>query len=98
MLTWKYWPYFITFDNHIQPEMFRFIQNVGDYFNTGYFTEDFDRKVIDKSGYDAEAIASVVQLNSGKPVFTDDPDVFAEVFINDGITPHGDSPLSVRLC
>ncbi len=36
--------------------MFRFIQNIGDYFNTGYFTEGFDKKVIDKSGYDSEAI------------------------------------------
>lgn len=39
--------------------MFRFLQNTGDFFNTGYFTEDFDQKVIQKSGYSADAIDSI---------------------------------------
>lgn len=38
--------------------MFRFIQNIGDFFNTGYFTEDFDKKVLAKSGYSSEDAAA----------------------------------------
>ena len=34
--------------------MLRFIENIGDYFATNYFDEDFARKVFDKSGYAAE--------------------------------------------
>lgn len=34
--------------------MIRFIENIGDYFATNYFDEDFPRKVFDKSGYAAE--------------------------------------------
>jgi hypothetical protein len=38
--------------------MFRFLQNIGDYFNTGYFTEDFPKKVFEKTGYAAEDISN----------------------------------------
>lgn len=31
--------------------MIRFIQNIGDYFSTTYFDEDFPSKVLDKTGY-----------------------------------------------
>ncbi|MBL7791120.1 MAG: hypothetical protein JNK77_02265 [Saprospiraceae bacterium] len=34
--------------------MLRFIQNIGDYFASNYFDEDFLRKVTDKSGYAAD--------------------------------------------
>ena len=34
--------------------MIRFIENIGDFFATNYFDEDFTGKVIDKSGYDAD--------------------------------------------
>mgnify|MGYP003578008243 CR=1 FL=1 len=36
--------------------MIKFIQNIGDYFSSNYFDEDFIRKVIDKSGYAAEDV------------------------------------------
>ena len=36
--------------------MYRFIQNIGDFFTPGYYTEDFASKVIQLSGYDNEAI------------------------------------------
>lgn len=36
--------------------MLRFLENIGDYFATNYFDEDFPRKVFDKSGYAAEDI------------------------------------------
>lgn len=31
--------------------MIKFLQNIGDYFSTNYFDEDFAKKVLDKSGY-----------------------------------------------
>ncbi len=31
--------------------MIRFIDNVGDYFSTTYFDEDFPSKVLDKTGF-----------------------------------------------
>jgi hypothetical protein len=34
--------------------MIRFIQNIGDYFASNYFDEDFLRKVVDKSGHAAD--------------------------------------------
>ena len=34
--------------------MIKFLQNIGDYFSTNYFDEDFAKKVLDKSGYAAE--------------------------------------------
>ncbi len=34
--------------------MLRFLENIGDYFATNYFDEDFPAKVFDKSGYAAE--------------------------------------------
>lgn len=36
--------------------MIRFIKNIGDYFSSNYFDEDFTAKVIAKSGYDAEGV------------------------------------------
>ena len=36
--------------------MYRFIENIGDFFNPGYYTEDFINKVIALSGYDSEAV------------------------------------------
>ena len=44
--------------------MYRFIQNIGDFFTPGYYTEDFASKVIQLSGYDNEAIK---ELNSRFP-------------------------------
>lgn len=35
---------------------YSFIENVNDFFSTGYFTEDFPKKVFDKSGYSADGI------------------------------------------
>lgn len=35
---------------------YSFIENVNDFFSTGYFTDDFQKKVFDKSGYSAEGI------------------------------------------
>ena len=35
---------------------YSFIDNVNDFFSTGYFTEDFQKKVFDKSGYSANGI------------------------------------------
>jgi hypothetical protein len=37
--------------------MIKFIQNIGDYFSSNYFDEDFTRKVLDKSGYVAEEVS-----------------------------------------
>jgi len=36
--------------------MIRFIQNIGEFFASNYFDEDFSKKVQDKSGYDWDAI------------------------------------------
>lgn len=36
--------------------MLRFIQNIGDYFSSNYFDEDFTSKVLAKTGYNAEDI------------------------------------------
>lgn len=35
---------------------YSFIDNINDFFSTGYFTEDFQKKVFDKSGYSLEGI------------------------------------------
>ncbi len=40
--------------------MIHFIHNIGDYFASNYFDDDFSKKVIEKSGYGADAI---IQLN-----------------------------------
>lgn len=34
--------------------MFKFLENIGDYFSGNYFTSDFNKKVIEKSGYSDE--------------------------------------------
>lgn len=34
--------------------MIKFVENIGDYFSTNYFDEDFIKKVTDKSGYASE--------------------------------------------
>lgn len=36
--------------------MLKFIQNIGDYFSSNYFDEDFTAKVLAKTGYAADAI------------------------------------------
>ena len=36
--------------------MIKFIQNIGDYFSSNYFDEDFGAKVLAKCGYGAEDI------------------------------------------
>ena len=36
--------------------MFKFIQNIGDYFSSNYFDEDFNAKVFAKTGYAAEDV------------------------------------------
>ena len=35
---------------------YSFIDNINDFFSTGYFTEDFQKKVFDKSGYSQDGI------------------------------------------
>lgn len=45
--------------------MYRFIQNIGDYFNPGYFTEDFKTNVFGASGYESEAIKEFNKRFSG---------------------------------
>jgi len=39
--------------------MIRFIENVGEYFASNYFDEDFSRKVQDKSGLDRNSIKQI---------------------------------------
>ncbi|MBS1778811.1 MAG: hypothetical protein JST70_05775 [Bacteroidetes bacterium] len=41
--------------------MIKFIKNIGDYFSSNYFDEDFTAKVLSKTGYDAE---NIKKLNS----------------------------------
>ena len=36
--------------------MYRFIQNIGDYFNPGYFTDDFKDSVFKEAGFDNESL------------------------------------------
>lgn len=38
--------------------MFKFLENIGDYFSGNYFTSDFNKKVIDKSGYAEDDLKS----------------------------------------
>jgi hypothetical protein len=38
--------------------MFKFIENIGDYFSGNYFTADFKKNVIEKSGYGDEDLKS----------------------------------------
>ena len=45
--------------------MYRFIQNIGDYFNPGYFTEDFKSNVFGTSGYDSDSIKEFNKRFSG---------------------------------
>lgn len=45
--------------------MYRFIDNIGDFFNPGYYTEDFINKVIALSGYDSEAVKELNKRFSG---------------------------------
>ena len=48
--------------------MIHFIQNIGEYFASNYFDEDFSKKVIEKSGYSNEAIREFnQQVNRLKP-------------------------------
>lgn len=48
--------------------MIHFIQNIGEYFASNYFDEDFSKKVIEKSGYSNEAIKEFnQQVNRLKP-------------------------------
>lgn len=50
--------------------MIHFIHNIGDYFASNYFDEDFSRKVIEKSGYSTEAIKQLEQTIGGlKPEY-----------------------------
>ena len=34
--------------------MIKFIENIGDFFSSNYFDEDFVKKVHDKSGYSSD--------------------------------------------
>ena len=36
--------------------MINFIDNIGEYFASNYFDDDFTKKAIDKSGYSADAM------------------------------------------
>lgn len=41
--------------------MIHFIHNIGDYFASNYFDEDFPKKVIEKSGYSIDAVKQLEQ-------------------------------------
>ena len=45
--------------------MYKFIDNIGDFFTPGYYTEDFIQKVIALSGYDGDAIKEFNKRFSG---------------------------------
>jgi len=45
--------------------MIKFINNIGDYFSSNYFDEDFGKKVADKSGYANEDLKSLQKRVSG---------------------------------
>lgn len=45
--------------------MIQFIHNIGDYFSTNYFDEDFAKKVVEKTGYSAEDAKQFRKLISG---------------------------------
>lgn len=45
--------------------MFRFIQNIGEFFTPGYFSEDFKEKVQAKIGYTAEDMKQLTAYFSG---------------------------------
>ena len=45
--------------------MYRFIENIGDFFTPGYYTEDFINKVIALSGYDSDAVKEFNKRFSG---------------------------------
>lgn len=45
--------------------MYKFIDNIGDFFTPGYYTEDFIQKVIALSGYDSDAIKEFNKRFSG---------------------------------
>ncbi len=50
--------------------MIHFIQNIGDYFASNYFDENFGEKVIAKSGYSNDAIKELNQrINQLKPEY-----------------------------
>src|SRR5690554_705201 len=50
--------------------MIHFINNIGDYFASNYFDEDFSKKVIDKSGFSNDAIKDINQkINRIKPEY-----------------------------
>ncbi len=36
--------------------MLKFIQNIGEYFSSNYFDEEFTSKVLSKTGYPAEEV------------------------------------------
>lgn len=39
--------------------MLKFIENIGDYFSGNYFTDDFPKKVADKSGYNEDDLKAI---------------------------------------
>ncbi len=45
--------------------MWKFLQNVGEYFSSNYFDEDFAKKVQAKSGYDSDAVKDIQQRING---------------------------------
>lgn len=51
---------------------YRFIDNIGEYFNPGFFTEDFYKKVEGESGKDAEELKSLRSRFSGLNVLYKD--------------------------
>ena len=38
---------------------YRFIENIRDYFNPGYFTEDFGKSVATEAGLDSKGLKSI---------------------------------------
>ncbi|MCU7614834.1 hypothetical protein N0B16_10335 [Chryseobacterium sp. GMJ5] len=50
--------------------MIHFLHNIGDFFASNYFDENFTKKVIEKSGYSADAIKQLnQQINQLKPEY-----------------------------
>ena len=50
--------------------MIHFLHNISDFFASNYFDENFSKKVIEKSGYSADAIKQLnQQINQLKPEY-----------------------------
>ena len=57
--------------------MINFIHNIGDYFASNYFDENFTNKVIEKSGFSAEAIKEIDKSIQKLPII---PEIYQPKF------------------